>query len=187
MKIEQYVMAYQVEQDRLRALLPDGYESLRPVLRVNAELRDNVAYVELNTPAESGGVRGWLNVGFDEAAGFVREGKRIVFRSETLGLEIAFARVGLRGSCPAEKDNAGCFYGSRFVPVETITEAKEFCDCEFRFNCERGAFGVSQGKTLTATPEESRVSYPRLELSVANVAVIPCKQVLGCYAVDFVR
>lgn len=41
MKIEQYVMAYGVEQDRLRAIMPDGYKSLRPVLRINAEVRDD--------------------------------------------------------------------------------------------------------------------------------------------------
>ena len=40
MKVEQFVMAYGVEQDRLRAILPDGFASLRPVLRVNAEVRD---------------------------------------------------------------------------------------------------------------------------------------------------
>ena len=40
-------MAYGVEQDRLRALLPDGFSSLRPVLRINAELRDGkTGYVE---------------------------------------------------------------------------------------------------------------------------------------------
>ena len=40
MQIEQFVMAYGVEQDRLRAMLPEGFESLRPVLRINAEIRD---------------------------------------------------------------------------------------------------------------------------------------------------
>lgn len=40
MKIEQYVMAYGVEQDRLRAILLDGFVSLRPVLRFNAEIRE---------------------------------------------------------------------------------------------------------------------------------------------------
>ena len=35
MKIEQFVMAYGVEQDRLRAILPEGFASLRPVLRIN--------------------------------------------------------------------------------------------------------------------------------------------------------
>ena len=38
MQIEQFVMAYHAEQDRLRALLPDDFTSLRPVLRINAEL-----------------------------------------------------------------------------------------------------------------------------------------------------
>ncbi len=50
MKVEQYVMAYGAEQDRIRAILPDGYESLRPVLRINAEVRDDITgYVEFNT------------------------------------------------------------------------------------------------------------------------------------------
>ena len=39
MQVEQYVMAYEVEQDRLRALLPAGFVSLRPVLRINGEIR----------------------------------------------------------------------------------------------------------------------------------------------------
>ena len=37
MTIEQFVVAYGVEQDRLRAFLPEGFTSLRPVLRINAE------------------------------------------------------------------------------------------------------------------------------------------------------
>lgn len=49
MQIEQFVMAYSVEQDRLRALLPEGFLSLRPVLRINAEIRGGqTGYLELN-------------------------------------------------------------------------------------------------------------------------------------------
>ena len=54
MKVEQYVMAYGVEQDRLRAILPKGFVSLRPVLRINAEVRD-----------DSVGCRSSCNVGAD--------------------------------------------------------------------------------------------------------------------------
>lgn len=58
MKIEQFVMAYGVEQDRLRAMLPEGFASLRPVLRINAEIRDGrTGYVEFNTAAEKDGMR----------------------------------------------------------------------------------------------------------------------------------
>ena len=50
MRVEQYVMAYSAEQDRIRAVLPEDYESLRPVLRINAEIRDGAeGDVELNT------------------------------------------------------------------------------------------------------------------------------------------
>jgi len=64
MKVEQFVMAYQVEQDRLRAMLPEGFESLRPVLRINAEIlgEGTQIYVELNTPVAGYEKRGWLNV-----------------------------------------------------------------------------------------------------------------------------
>ena len=61
MEIQQFVLAYQAEQDRLRALLPAGVESLRPVLRINAELRGGPAgtvYLELNTPVAAFGEPG---------------------------------------------------------------------------------------------------------------------------------
>lgn len=41
MHVEQFVMAYKVEQDRIRAILPDGYSSLRPVMRINTEIRQS--------------------------------------------------------------------------------------------------------------------------------------------------
>lgn len=116
MKVEQFVMAYGVEQDRLRAVLPDGFMSLRPVLRVNAEVRDErTGYVEFNTAVEKDGVRGWLNIGYWDAVPFTREGKTVTFRTELL--EIRFTGVGIEGSCPAEKDNAGCFFPGRTEPL----------------------------------------------------------------------
>lgn len=83
MKVEQYVMAYGAEQDRLRSILPDGYISLRPVLRINAEvLDDSKGYVEFNTAVEKDGNRGWLNIGHWENVPFVREGKKVTFRTD---------------------------------------------------------------------------------------------------------
>lgn len=65
MKVEQYVMAYGIEQDRVRAILPEGFVSLRPVLRINAEIRDEKnGYVEFNTAVEKDGKKGWLNIGY---------------------------------------------------------------------------------------------------------------------------
>ena len=70
MKVEQYVMAYGVEQDRLRAILPEGFTSLRPVLRINGEIRDEVtAWLEFNTAVEKDGRRDWLNIGHPLPAG----------------------------------------------------------------------------------------------------------------------
>ena len=86
MQVEQYVMAYEVEQDRLRALLPAGFVSLRPVLRINGEIRrgpEETAYLELNTPVEGHGKRGWLNVGHWDSRtaelSYAREGKTVTF------------------------------------------------------------------------------------------------------------
>ena len=187
MKVEQYVMAYGVEQDRLRAILPEGFTSLRPVLRVNGEIRDGAAaWLEFNTAVEKDGRRGWLNIGHWEDAAWTRTGKTVEFR--TGGLKIAFTPVGVEGSCPAEKDNAGCWFlgGQPELRLpETITANKEFCDCSFAW--ENGTHGVSEGKTLPAIPTEAETVYPRQDFTVENAAAIPCKQVLGTYVVRFTR
>jgi len=189
MRIEQYVMAYGVEHDCLRAILPEGFVSLRPVLRFNAEIRDGeTGYLEFHTPVEKDGKRGWLNVGFWEDIPFVREGEKVTFQNRML--EISFEGVGIEGGCPAEKDNEGCFFlGEReiFRPAETVTENKEFCDCVFQWKTPNGAFGRSLGVTLPAYPEEVKNSYPQREFTVENAASIPCNQMLGTYVVKFER
>lgn len=190
MRIEQFVMAYGVEQDRLRALLPAGFASLRPVLRINAEIRDGaVGYVELNTAAEKDGNRGWLNIGFWENVPFVRQGKKVTFQTDFL--EISFTGVGIEGGCPAEKDNDGCYFlggAAALRPAERIGSSKEFCDCAFRWKFAEGdAHGVSIGKTLPAYPEEVQTVYPRQDCTAQNAAAIPCRQVLGAYVVAFDR
>ena len=186
MNVTQFVMAYGVEQDRLRALLPEGCRSLRPVLRVNAELRQgHPAYVELNTAVERDGVRGWLNIARWNDALTRADGKTVTFTTPLL--EIAFTGVGIAGGCPAEKDNDGCFYPEGLRPAEVITAHKEFCDCRFAFLVPDGAHGVSIGKTLPAVPQEPQTVYPRLPLTAENAAAIPCRQVLGAYSVAFPR
>ena len=190
MKVEQYVMAYGVEQDRLRAILPEGFASLRPVLRINAEIRDGRrGYVEFNTAVEAEGKRGWLNIGFWENVPFIREGNKTIFETEFL--RISFEGVGIEGGCPAEKDNEGCFFigeNVRLRPPEKIDVHKEFCDCEFvwRFS-ENDARGRSIGKTLPAVQTEVRVVYPKRQCTPQNAAAIPCGQVLGSYQVTFER
>lgn len=190
MHIEQFVMAYGVEQDRLRALLPEGFTSLRPVLRINAEVRDNsTGYVELNTAVEKDGVRGWLNIGCWQDVPFTREGRTVRFQTDFL--EICFTGVGIAGGCPAEQDNGGCFFPGAdpaLRPPEVISSAKEFCDCAFRWHfTDSDAHGVSEGKTLPARPAEVRTVYPRVPCTPENAAAIPCRQVLGTYTVRFTR
>lgn len=188
MNVEQFVMAYQVEQDRLRALLPPGFTSLRPVLRINAEIVGGAAYVELNTPVERGNVRGWLNIGCWQDVSFAREGRKVTFENSLL--LISFEGTGLTGGCPAEKDNGGCFFPGnppRLRLPETVSSPKEFCRCTFRWKLPQGAFGQSQDKTLPACPEEVRIRYPREDCTVPHAAALPCRQVLGTYTVCFER
>lgn len=189
MKVRQFVMAYQVEQDRLRCLLPDGFVSLRPVLRINAEVRgDQMPYVEFNTPVEGFGRRGWLNIAHWEGAPLTwkQEGNTVSFSAPFL--EISFTGVGITGGCPAEKDNDGCFFRDAFRPAEKIDVNKEFCDCRFAWRfTPADANGASQGKTLPAYPTEAKIVYEKQPLTAQNAAAIACLQVLGTYTVTFER
>lgn len=192
MQIQQFVMAYGAEQDRLRALLPEGFTSLRPVLRINAEIRGGErGYVEFVTAASGpDGHRGWILIGSREDAAFETDGRVTTFRTEHL--EITFTGTGIAGGCPAERDNDGCYLPAdgqvTLRPAETITAHKEFCDCSFRWRfgeMENG--GVSIGKTLPAIPTEVSAVYLRRPLTVEHAAEIPCTQVLGAYRVTFER
>lgn len=191
MKIEQYVMAYGVEQDRLRAMLPQEFSSLRPVLRINAEIRDEKnAYIELNTAVEKDGVRGWLNMDAWTSVSVERNEKTVTFYTDFL--KISFTGVGIEGGCPAEKDNEGTFFasGANFVlrKPETILSKKEFCDCSFAWSfTPNDAKGKSMGKTLPAIPTEVRTVYPKQSCTAQHAAAIPCIQVLGAYLVKFER
>lgn len=192
MKIEQFVMAYHVEQDRLRAMLPDGYTSLRPVLRINAEIRDEKDYyIEFNTPVEGFGKRGWLNIARWETPSTEISCKKIEKSTtfQTSFLEITFTGVGLVGGCPAEKDNDGCFYNETFVPAEKIDQNKEYCNCSFCWKfSEQDAHGIStDGKSIPAPPSTQVHQYEKQVLIPENAAQIPCDQVFGAYTVQFDR
>ncbi|MDO4869759.1 MAG: GNAT family N-acetyltransferase [Bacillota bacterium] len=193
-QVEQFVMAYGIEQDRIRAMLPDGYRSLRPVLRINTEIRDEeVVYVEFNTPVEAAGRRGWLNIDNWKSTSadvtFTRNGNTV--KIEAPFLRLSYTGVGIEGGCSAEKDNEGCYYighDIEFRPAERIDANKEFCDCAFRWMFHKGdAHGVSAGKTIPAFDTEQVHTYDRCDLTAANAAAIPCRQVLGSYIVRFTR
>jgi len=191
MKVEQFVMAYKIEQDRIRAMLPADFESLRPVLRINAEIRDEKGVcLEFNTPVASENRRGWLNIAnWSEENGlaFRREGKKVTISAPFF--ELVYQGVGIQGGCPAERDNDGCFFGDGIFRLnEKINENKEFCDCEFAWKFhENDACGKSEGKTIPAFKEEISANYERSLLTAENAAAIPCEQVLGAYIVRFER
>lgn len=195
MKVEQFVMAYRVEQDRLRAFLPEEYESLRPVLRINAEIRSGIeesVYVEFNTPVAAFGKRGWLNIANWESPvtefSFTKDGNATIFTSPFL--DIMYKRVGIEGGCPDEKDDDGCFFNGEkrvFREKEIINVNKEFCDCEFEWKFAEGnARGVSTGnKSVAVEPTESKKTYDRQKFSAETAAAIECEQIVGSYVVRF--
>lgn len=195
--VEQFVMAYEIEQDRMRALLPEGFRSLRPVLRINTEIYDEKeVYVEFNTPVEAKGRRGWLNIAnwssTKDNLSFVRSNGCV--RITAPFLELSYKGIGMEGGCPAEKDNEGCYFRKEnhsdleFRPVETIQSNKEFCDCEFAWKFhDQDASGKSEGKTIPAYEEKVSTNYPKEALTAERAAAIPCKRVLGSYIVRFER
>ncbi len=185
MKVEQFVMAYRANQDQVKALLGEGYESLRAVLRINVEIihdKENGNYIRIehNTPVASQGKRGWLNLNVWESPAISidfsksdkhcgepsrgaegkTKGMTTVFKTDFLTIE--YTDVGIEGGCPAEADNDGCFYITKdkinFLPSEVITSRKEYCDCEFTWT-----------KRLTAAMG------------------IPSEEILGAYRVSFER
>ena len=107
MYVEQFVMAYKVEHDRIRAILPDEYVSLRPVMRINTEIRQSenneLLYLELNTPVEAEGRRGWLNIGHwdsnDSDISFSRNGSTVTVGSSFINL--TYTGTEISGGCPA--------------------------------------------------------------------------------------
>ena len=192
--VEQFVMAYEAEQDRIRAMLPDGYTSLRPVLRINSEIRnDMVLYLELNTPVEADGRRGWLNIAnwksTNDNIGYTRDGRKVVITAPFL--ELSYTGTGIEGGCPAEKDNEGCYYiggDLEFRPAEKIDQRKEFCDCEFTWKFHEGdARGASEGRTIAVNCMPVSIEYEKTSLTAENAAAIPCIRVLGAYIVRFTR
>lgn len=214
MKTEQYVMAYKAEQDRLRALLPQEFKSLRLVLRINAEIRydeDNSKkirelYLEFNTPVAAYGKRGWLNIANwssndTEIRAFQIDNTTIF---NTPFLEISYEGTGISGGCPAEKDNEGCFFirpnsnafsqqtskpQNVFIPAEKINGRREFCNCRFAWHFNKGdACGMStESRSVPAFYSEQIKEYKKEALTAANAAKLPCLQLLGSYNIIFYR
>ena len=190
MKIEQFVMAYGVEQDRIRALLPDGFSSLRPVLRINAEIRDGkTGYVEFNTAAEKTAFEAGSILPSGMTCPLSRTGKpRALSRIFWIS---ALPASGSRAAAQQKRTTQAAFFlhpSEELRPPEPVAVKKEFCDCTFRWRfAPGGAHGVSLGKTLPAYPSPQQTVYPRAPFTAQNAAQISCQQVLGSYVVRFER
>lgn len=177
--VEQYVMAYRGNHDEIKELVPEGFSSLRPVLRINAEIikdKEEYIYIEFNTPVEGQGKRGWMNIttwdSRSDNISVVKNGKRTTFYIKNPEKEIlclTHIGVGIEGGCPHESDNDGIFFKNIdgnfiFKPSESISENKEYCDCEFRWNiCDN------------------------IDAFTKQAMAIDSEEVLGAYVVDFTR
>lgn len=164
MKIRQYVMAYRAGHEKIKELLPDGFKSLRPVLRINAECYDgdeDWGYVELNTPVAARGRRGWLNIA--------------AWLEKPDYMHLEFIPAGKTGGCPHEEDNEGCFYWDYesgdygFLDAEPISENKEYCEC-----------------SLSWELPPANAFYDDDE-RIRRFIRLPVEEILGAYVVDFDR
>ncbi len=190
MGIQQFVAAYRVDHDRLRTIIPDGYKSLRRVLRINAEVNSNGEItIELNTPVERPGFKGWLNVASWSSCNtsiHLLIGDDGAYEFTTPFLTLGFLPSGVFSECPAEKDSHGCIYlrdgKETLLTYRPVAERKEFCDFSFHWRFSDGdSFGKSDGKMIAAPFEPVRHIYPSLACTPELAAKIPCLQVLGAY------
>ena len=166
-----------MEQDRLSALLPDGFTSLHPLMRINAEIRSGSGgCLEPNTPVEFEGNKGWVIIAFGERIPFARSGKTVVFKPDFL--EICFTGVGIEGSRPAEKDNIGRYFPGSPVTLrktEIIKSRKNFCVCSLR----RSFYdGMSLSNPSRSGAERLRCPLRAIDFSFKTKRSIPCKK--GC-------
>ena len=120
---------------------------------------------------------------------FRTSGKRVSFQTDFL--EIVFTGVGIEGSCPAKKDNDGCYFIGNTAALrrpDKFSSNKEFCDCSFRWEfTDDDACGISIGKTLPAHPEEVKKVYPKkaftVEMRPAFLAG-RCLELMSSYLTD---
>ena len=174
--VEQFVMEYRADQSRIRAMLPDGFESLRPVFRIVSEIRDDrTLYLELNTPVAADSRRGWLNIGSwkssNDDISYSREGGAVKISASFL--ELSYTGNGIEDVCPDETDNEGCYYRGNdieFRPAERIEGSRELCECAFSWK-----FSTQDGQ-----PDKRA-------LTAVNAASIPYGEILTSYIVRFIR
>ena len=117
MKVEQFVMAYGVEQDRLRALLPDGFSSLRPVLRINAAIRDEkTGYAVRPSERNRGLATQILRQGLSLAAQFGFDGVLCVCDADNAASETVILK------------NGGVLEDERYDPEEAVAVRRYWID-----------------------------------------------------------
>ncbi len=203
MKVEQFVMAYRGNHDEIKALLPKGFESLRPVLRINAEiLTDSKAgeqgatysYIELNTPVAHAGKRGWLNLGnWDSMStnisvsrktesvsdGCVKtdadtDADELVSSRESTEFEFDLLKLAHTGT----GKEGGC-------PAESDNDGCFYMDGdEEEF---RSAEKVTERKEYTDCTFKWNVSEDLPPIPLFRAMAIECEEILGAYSVAFER
>lgn len=164
MTVEQFVMAYGAEQDRLRACCR---RALPRCGRCCASTRRCATAKRGLSSSTLPRKKTTIAAGSTSAAGtmfpFTKDGKKTTFTLPEL--TISFTGVGIEGGCPAEKDNVGCYYlkdGTfTLVPAEKITANKEFCDCEFAWRFAGARTVSALAKRCPPSPKRRRRTMKR--------------------------
>ncbi len=188
MRIKQFSMAYSVNPEVLNAILPAGYASLRPWLRIDAEIReDHSSCLGLSTPVVRNGKRGWLVIDRWDDVPYACIEKVIEFKTDFL--EISFKRLGVNGHYRAGKDIEGYFSldnPDELIPMPSIRTHKEYCDCVFKWTFSKSdASGSSDKRPRRRGALQQVMPDIGTDFSAENVAKIPCDAVLGAFAVRF--
>jgi hypothetical protein len=115
--VEQYVVVYSGDQEKIAALLPEGYESSDNVLRIEVEVVNDLdgmegeqIFIEVNTPVEGEDGPEWLEL----------------VSWESMWTDIFGMTDGTFTRFTADFD------GTEFLDI-TFTENDGECDCQFRW------------------------------------------------------
>ena len=217
MRVEQYVMAYSADWDKIKKILPTGFNSLRPVLRINAELMENVdklagrsfKRVEFNTPIEYEGKKGWLNLVTweNDCNSVIRD--REIYNIPKMYANIQACKSGKVTTITAKYDEFE-FLNIEFTGVGKIGGCPKENDNDGTFHlknilqCEDGFLRENTDNTKFVEVEKIDESkeycdcsfswnkpepkdYPLGYKMIEKICEIECKEILGAYVVNFDR
>ncbi len=211
-RIRQFVMAYSADHEEIKALLPAGYRSLRPVLRINIEQIDGMFYrAEFNTPVEYDGVRGWLNLitweSGDEAPDREHQGEYVSEKAK-IQMDVFTSFDGRKAFRTDVTLNGDAMQETILTIIHTLADVTGGCPAEqdnqgtFNLYGTDGKATFREAEMVHAYKEHADCEFfwnvPDREIKVSqydkdkNMLIrqamyIEPLEVLGAYVVDFER